>query len=136
MTALKKLIDQAVANELALRDLQGKDGQLTTKAYLAACLAVEGTSAAEADKLEAALQGHEGQLLAASFRRMQKAIIDFTRSGPILKLAAYMDSEGDAALARLGATRQSLFLCAARRVASQRSELFGTATKMGARCGD
>jgi hypothetical protein len=53
------------------------------------------------------------------------------RTGPIKQLGSYMDNEGDAALARLGCTRQSLFAVAARRATAQ-PELFGTMTKVGA----
>jgi hypothetical protein len=61
---------------------------------------------------------------------MHKAICNFKRTGPIKQLAAYMNPEGDAVLARIGATRQSLFYAAARE-ATKRKELFGSETKPG-----
>jgi hypothetical protein len=130
--SLKKLISEAVDVELELGRLNSLDGELSPKAYLEACAAVSGTSAKEAEAIEKQLDGgHEGELLAPSFRRMLKGIRDFKRSGPHLKLSGYTDDTGDAALARIHATRQSLFFAAAR-AATKQPALFGTATKVGA----
>ena len=60
---------------------------------------------------------------------MTKGIVDFRRSAPISRLGGYCDDAGDAALARIGASRQSLFLAAARHLAATQPELFGTMTK-------
>lgn len=114
-TKLAALVDEAVGVELELRRLHSLDGDLTPKGFLEACAAVPGANAAEASKIEKALEGGpEAELLAPSFRRMLKGVRQFRRSGPHLKLGGYMDSDGDASIARLGCTRQSLFFAAAR----------------------
>jgi hypothetical protein len=126
---LKQLIKEAVTNEYEFRRLSGLDGDLSAEAYLAACAAVPGASVEEADKVEQALSGHEAELIRPSVTRMAKAIREFRRSGPILKLGGYCDDAGDAALARIGATRQSAFLAAARQVVKTHPEKFGQMTR-------
>jgi hypothetical protein len=110
--------------------VQSLDGHLTAKAYLIACETVPGASVAEADKLEQELDGgHEAHLIAPAFRRMVKGIRGFRRTAPISRLGGYCDDAGDAALARVGASRQSLFLAAARSIAATQPEIFGTMSK-------
>jgi hypothetical protein len=130
MSKLKTLVAAAVANEVELKRLGAQDGQLSKKSYLIASENVAGASKAEADTLEAAMTGHEGPLLGPSLRRLQKAISGFRRSAPIAKIGSYFDHEADSALGRLSCTRQSLYLVAARRLAADRPELFGTMSKV------
>lgn len=131
--SLKKLVDQAVGVELELRRLHSCDGNLTAAAFLKSCAGLEGCTAKEAQAVEKALQTHEADLLGPSYRRMLKAIRELKRTGPVpvRLLAAYMDGEGDASLARLGATRASLYFAAARESTKDPS-LFGTLTEPGA----
>lgn len=128
VSPLESLTRQAADAELDLKNLEGQDGQLTGKAYIAACAAVAGANAQEAKMILDVLGNAENAPLASSFRRMCAAIKEWPRSRPLTRLGIYIDAEGDGALGRLRVTHQSLFLAAAMQFCKLHPELFGTQT--------
>jgi len=131
MSDLAKPIDKAADAELEVQRLHSLDSQLSGPAYLKAAAAVPGATEAQADRIAEFLKGPEAYMLQPSFGRILKAIRQWRKSGPILRLGGYLDAACDTTLARIDASRPSLFLAAARVAVEQYGSEFGTAENPG-----
>jgi hypothetical protein len=124
-TKFEQLLDVAADALDRLAQLHQVGGALSPAAYVAAAQQEPGADDAQADKIIEAMMGFEASQIGPSFRRLLKATEDASKTSPIRKFGGYIDEAGDAVLARLGATRQSMFLACARTVAARHPEKFG-----------
>jgi hypothetical protein len=128
---LELLVREAAAKKVEIKRLEAMDGQLTPEAYAAAALGVSGASEAERDQLAAALAKPENAPLLPSFRRLCAEVKRWRRTAPLKVLGPYVDEAGDATIARLRVTRQSLFALAAQTVAKESPQIFGRMKVVG-----
>jgi hypothetical protein len=124
-TSLQALVHRAAEVEHQRRQLESVNGELTAEAYVRAALALPGADEKEVSILEEAITQPQNSMLRGSLTRMRKVILDFKRTSPVRKIAAYIDEEAASALGRLRCTYQSLFVVAAKQLVESRPEIWG-----------
>lgn len=125
------LAREAAAVRLQLAAVNATDWQLTPKAYYFDALSVVGASEKEVARIEKAMSEPQHQaVLASAFRLTCKQIRDFKRSSAPRHVRHCIDAAADAALARIGATRESFAAACAKHMAETSPELFGALTSV------
>jgi hypothetical protein len=108
-----------------------KSRKLSGPAFVKAALAVSGADQRQVSVILEALDRPENKMLLPSYRRLFSRIVEPATSSPITRLNSFFDDLGDATLARLQCTRESLQAACATNAAKSHAASFGTLEKVG-----
>ncbi len=128
MTRLDKILDRAVANARAIRELEAKgDLRLDAQSFVVEAISNAGTDEATIDAVEEAIDGGQFRDAASALRMAERDIegrLEHARR-PWDRVGFYCHDDARQDLAALSATPMILFAIACRRVAQRVPEKFG-----------
>lgn len=128
MTKLDKILDRAVANARAIRELESKgDLRLDAASFVVEAISNAGSDEATIDAVEEAIDGGQFRDAASAMRMAERDIESRLENArrPWDRVGFYCNDEARQDLAALSATPMILFAIACRRVAQRVPEKFG-----------